>query len=131
MLQRALTSLQVRPVRLTSGLPILVFLVSTMAVPGALGQANSYYCSAYFGAKPGQKENLAFSAFFEAPEGTDINRVRDDYVQFIREKYGDKGANGGCARANSKASEENNMKGAKNIIETGWKPKTFPRKTPR
>jgi hypothetical protein len=82
-----------------------------------------YYCSAYFG--PNGGENLAFSDSFEAPAQTDINRVRDDFVKFVREKYSAKDANGGCARGD-KAKEAHDMR-SKKIVETGWKPKTFPK----
>jgi len=80
------------------------------------------YCSAYFG--PNGGENLAFSDSFEAPESTDLNRVRDDFVKFIREKYSAKDANGGCS-SEDKAKEAHNMR-SKKIIETGWKPKSLP-----
>jgi hypothetical protein len=84
-----------------------------------------YYCSAYFG--PNGGENLAWSDSFEAPQQTDINRVRDDFVKFVREKYSAKDASGGCSTADNKPKEESNMRGHKKFIETGWKPKTFPK----
>jgi hypothetical protein len=89
----------------------------------ASGPIRLYYCSAYFG--PNGGENLAFSDSFEAPRQTDMNRVRDDFVKFVSEKYSAKDANGGCSK-DDKAKEESNMRGHKKIIETGWKPKTSP-----
>jgi len=85
-----------------------------------------YYCSGFLGTTPNA---LYFSDSFEAPEQTDINRVRDDFVRFIKEKYSPQSheASGGCG-SSDKAKEESPMRaGGKTIIETGWKPKTFPK----
>jgi len=95
--------------------------------PVASGTTLNCYCSAYFG--PNGGENLAFSDSFEAPKGTDLNLVRDDFVKFVREKYSAKDANGGCS-SEDKAKEAHNMR-SKKIIETGWKPKTFPKAQPQ
>jgi len=94
-----------------------------------------YYCSAYFAADlGGERTPIAFSDSFEAPLGTDINSVRDDFVRFIREKYSaaKDANNGGCSSADDKAKikEESATREHRKIIETGWKPKTFPKGTP-
>jgi hypothetical protein len=94
-----------------------------------------YYCSAYFGAdQGGERTPVAFSDSFEAPLGTDINSVRDDFVRFIREKYSaaKDANNGGCSRADNKAKvmEESATREHRKIIETGWKPKSFPKRNP-
>ena len=85
-----------------------------------------YYCSGFLGTTPNARY---FSDNFAAPDQTDINRVRDDFVRFIKEKYSPQSheANGGCGLSN-KAEEETPMRAAgQTIIETGWKPKTFPK----
>ena len=81
-----------------------------------------YFCSAYFGPNG---ENMAFSDSFQAPEQTDINSVRDDFVRFVREKYSPHDSNnGGCQGADNKAKvkEESATREHRKIIETGWKP---------
>jgi hypothetical protein len=89
--------------------------------PGATFGANFCYCSGYLGTTP---NTLYFSESFWNPFGSDSNKVRDDFVRFIKEKYSPQSheANGGCAYS-AKAEEEGPMrKGGKTIIETGWKP---------
>jgi len=101
-------------------LALFCMLFWVPVVSGQQTSAASHYCSATFG--PNGGETLAFSDSFEVPGGTDINRVRDDFVKFIREKYSAKDASGGCSTADNKAKEESNMRGHRKIIETGWKP---------
>jgi hypothetical protein len=97
--------------------------------PGTPPNTFLCYCSAYFG--PNGGENLAFSDSFWAPLATDLGSLRDDYNKFIKEKYSVQGLSAGCNSAD-RAQQEGPMKaGGKKIIETGWKPKTFPLQVPR
>jgi hypothetical protein len=91
--------------------------------PVASGKGKPCYCYAF---SDMNGKNLYLSDIFEMPPGTPTRPVMDDFVYFVRDKFGlqDKGR-WDCSYED-KSKGANSMKGAYKIVETGWKPKKFP-----
>jgi hypothetical protein len=110
-------------IRLTGCALTLFFMVACLPV-FAGQQTSQEYCSAR-----GAQE-VYFTAIFTIPRLPDKSAMRnmqEDFVEFVKTKYSVHDISASCGDAEQKSVEETNAKEQKKkMIETGWKPASFP-----
>ena len=92
--------------------------------PQAAGKSTkTYYCS---GGMINPPYTEYYSDTFVASESLDTYKVRDDFLRFLKGKYGPDVSTRGCS-SEDKAKKQADMKEAhRAIVETGWKPQSLP-----
>ena len=91
--------------------------------PVASGNGKPYYCFGY-----NDNKNLYFSDTFEVPPNFERNRVMFPFLFFLAKKYGLSARAGWEAGVDCKWGDKtkHDVKPGYKIIETGWKPETWP-----